>query len=126
MRSARRSRTCGLGTSCARDAWLAETEPGWRPEQSIRDASAVLTFIVVWRYEVQRTPGLSLGTDCMTRETLTDTVTSTFTCILRFPQFRGNTHRPRARFIRPRGLGSRARREDGLTSSGRPLAPTPF
>ena len=76
-----------IGTSL-RDAWLAEEQPGWTPEQSIQKAAEVLAFVMHWRHHVATTSGLNLKKHCLTRETILDTIISCASCILRFPLFR--------------------------------------
>jgi hypothetical protein len=70
------------------NAWFAEAEPGWEPQQSIEDAACVLACAVAWRSEIASGHDLHLKTDTLTRETILDTITSCQTCILRFPLFR--------------------------------------
>ena len=81
------------------DSWFAEAEEstnGWRPGQSVEDAACVLAHTIIWRNAVVKNPKLKLQNDCMTRETILDTVTSASTCIYRFPLYRDQhpTHKP--------------------------------
>ena len=81
---------CAMGMLLL-DAWFAEADEatnGWTPGQSIEDAACVFAFIVVWRNAVNKHPLLKLSNDCMTRETILDSITSAGTCIYRFPLYR--------------------------------------
>jgi hypothetical protein len=78
---------CNLGRMLL-NAWFAEASPDATPQQSIQDAACVLASLVAWRREIAVGTDLRLQTDTLTRETIIDTITSTQTCILRFPLFR--------------------------------------
>jgi len=82
-----------LAGSKLRNMWLAEDDANWTAGDSIENSAFVLGFVLSWRHYVhkqaqKRSSSLTLKVNCMTRETLEDTLISCVTCVLRFVAFR--------------------------------------
>ena len=85
-----------LAGSKLRNMWLAEDDPGWTSGDSIEDSAFVLGFVLSWRHYVHTeaqtsSSSLTLKMNCMTRESLEDTIISCVACVLRFVAFRALT-----------------------------------